>query len=94
MTKSGDSFQALLAGLHQLLDDTNGSIHFSEFSEISEAMMEGYACLVREGRPSQTIALAMLGATLNLYDIFGLKSELPELLRSLADKIEDNAQPN
>ena len=93
MTKSGDSF-GMLTGLHQLLDDTNGAIHFSELSEISDAMLEGYACLVRDGRPGHTVAIAMLGATLNLYELFGLRSELPDLLRGLADKIEDNPQPN
>lgn len=94
MTNRGDSFQVLLAGLHQLLDDTDSSIHFSDFTEISESMLEGYARLVRAGLPGQTIALAMLGATLNLYDIFGLRSELPSLLRGLADKIETDSQIN
>jgi hypothetical protein len=94
MSKTGDQFDALIKGLPSMLEDDSGSVHFSEFSEISHAMIKGYVGLVRQGKPEQTIALAMLGATLNLYGIFGLSASLPPLLRSLADKIEEKTRPN
>lgn len=93
MSDPNDRSHRLLTGLHQMLVD-NSSLHFSDFLEISEAMTEGYARLMRNGLPGQTVALAMLGATVNLYDMFGLRSELPALLRSLADKLENEGSLN
>lgn len=59
-----------------------------------ENMLAGYVDLVRQGKPDQTIAFAMMGATLNFYDMFGLNAGLPQLLRSIADRIEDDSLPN
>jgi hypothetical protein len=93
MKDSNDRLHRLQTGLVQMLVD-NSSLHFSDFLEISQAMTEGYARLMRNGLPAHTVALAMLGATLNLYDMFGLRSELPDLLRSLADKLEGEESLN
>ena len=55
-------------------------------------MMEGYARFVRLGLPGQTIGLAMLGATINLFDLFDMGADLPHLLRGLADKLEEDGE--
>jgi hypothetical protein len=46
------------------------------------------------GSPASEIAWAMLGATLNIYEMFGLRNELPSLFRNLADEIEMDAKIN
>ncbi|MFC0588221.1 hypothetical protein ACFFF7_02215 [Novosphingobium aquiterrae] len=81
-------------GLKSLMLDQNSSLHFADFSEISETMMNGYARFVRLGMPGHTVALAMLGATVNLYRMFELDEELPDLLRGLATRIEQDGAAN
>jgi len=81
-------------GLKHLMSDQNSSLHFSDFSEISETMMSGYARFVKLGVPGQTVALAMLGATVNLYRMFEMDDELPDLLRGLASRIEQDGRAN
>lgn len=79
--------------MNELLMD-RGALHFSEFSSISDGMMDGYAHFVRLGLPGHTVALAMLGGALNLYDMFGLRASLPELLRNVADSIDARGEVN
>lgn len=79
--------------MNELLMD-RGALHFSEFARVSEGMMDGYAHFVRLGMPGNTVALAMLGAALNLYEMFGLRSMLPDLLRNVADRLESGADVN
>ena len=81
-------------GFKHLMSDQNSSLHFSDFSEISETMMNGYARFVKLGLPGQTVALAMLGATVNLYRMFEIDDQLPDLLRGLATSIEQDGQSN
>ena len=78
----------------QQLRVSEKSLHFSDFAEVTDTFMEGYARFSRLGLPDQTIALAMLGATINLCDMFGMRNDLPEIYRSLADKIESDRQAN
>lgn len=75
-----------------MLLDENSTIHFAEFQEISDTMMDGYARFIRLGLPGQTVALAMLGATVNLYRLFDMHDELPDVLRGLASQIEQGEQ--
>lgn len=80
-------------GLHMTKSIKEDTILLSEdFQKISATFLDGYADFVRKGFPAGTIALAMLGATLNLYEMFDLQGELPELLRGVADSIEDKAE--
>lgn len=72
--------------------DENSTIHFAEFQDISDTMMDGYARFIRLGLPGQTVALAMLGATVNLYRLFDMRDQLPEVLRGLASQIEQGEQ--
>ena len=81
-------------GWYALLEDEHEQVHFSEYSAVMQLLLNGYAELVTSGRPDQTIARAMMGATLNFYEMFGLSGELPHLLRSLADRIEHEASIN
>jgi hypothetical protein len=83
----------LLKNTHDLLQDTS-SLHFSDFVDITDTFMAGYARFSNLGLPDRTIALAMLGATINVYDLFGLRGDLPDIFRSLADKIEAENQPH
>ena len=71
-----------------LFADLEPAMHFRDFSEVSEALMAGYAQFVRQGMPREMVGFAMLGATINLYDIFEMKANLPGLLREAADRIE------
>lgn len=62
--------------------------HYKEFEEVAVALLNGYAKFVRHGMPGATIAHAMMEATINFHRLFGTSSELPTLLRGLADQIE------
>jgi hypothetical protein len=77
----------LLQGLHELMLDES-SLPFGDFVEAAEAFIDSYAKFVRRGMPAPTIGLAMLGATVNMYEMFGTTDQLPDLLRIVADKIE------
>lgn len=68
--------------------DPIATIHYREMVEVSDALMAGYVRLVRQGMPCEMVGYAMLGATINLYDMFGMPASLPQILRSLADRIE------
>lgn len=68
------------------------SMHFRDLVEVSDSLMAGYAKFVRQGLPGEMVGVAMLGATINFYDIFEMRGKLPQLLRSLADRIEQSPQ--
>lgn len=72
------------------------AIHYRELTEVSEALMASYARLIRDGIPCELVAFAMLGATINLYDMFEKRAGLPELLREMAIRIEQKTacEPN
>ena len=91
MINSDRNSRKLLKGLHELMLDES-SLHFSDFVEAAETFVDSYSKFVRQGMPGPTVALAMLGATLNMYDMFGKKGELPDLLRMVADKIEEEGE--
>ncbi|WP_068084537.1 hypothetical protein [Novosphingobium rosa] len=69
-------------------------IDFSDFSEVAQVFTDSYARLIHNGSPATEIARAMLGATLNVYEMFGLRAELPGLFRNLADEIEMDTKLN
>ena len=62
------------------------------FVDVSRMLMQGYSELVGRGMPPSRVADAMLGATINFYDIFGLVDELPDTLRAIAERIEEAKQ--
>ena len=62
--------------------------HHSDFVAVSEAMMEGYARFIELGLARHTIALAMLGGAINLYEMFDMRSDLPDILRAVADRLD------
>jgi len=94
MDGSSQRSDSWVKGLHLLLEDDQSTIHFSDYAAITQTMLDGYVELVRKGKPDQAIALAMMGATLNFYEMFGMLEDLPDFLRSLADRIEDDSLPN
>ncbi|QIG53204.1 hypothetical protein G6N82_02685 [Altererythrobacter sp. BO-6] len=80
--------RALLFEELEMFADFGPAGHFRDFNDVSEALMAGYAKLMRQGMPCEMVGFAMLGATINLYDMFGMRASLPELLREAADRIE------
>lgn len=70
------------------------TIDFPDFSEVVQAFTDSYARIIHNGSPASDIAMAMLGATMNVYEMFGLRAELPGLFRSLADQIETEKRIN
>ncbi|MBF7014536.1 hypothetical protein HWN72_23785 [Novosphingobium sp. HR1a] len=61
---------------------------YRDFAPVSHQLAATYARLAERGLPASTVAVAMLGATVNFYECFGLSAELPEQLRALADLVE------
>lgn len=88
MDERNDRSQRLLKTLFELFKDES-SLHFSDFIEVSESFIKGYSRFEKLGMPGKTVCLAMLGATLNMFNMLGMADELPHLLRHLADEIED-----
>jgi hypothetical protein len=79
-----------------LVDPTRSSIRaespgFPTFVEVSRTFVESYASLVHAGLPPDTIAQAMLGATVNFYEMFGMSADLPDVLRAIADRMDSVA---
>lgn len=66
------------------------SLLISDFQEVAESFVKGYSRFLKVGIPGSTIGLAMLGATINFYSMFGNRDELPDLFRTLADKMEND----
>ena len=66
------------------------SLKLGDFMDVSNSFVEAYTRMLQSGMPQDSIAAAMLGATVNVYEMFGLRMELPELLREVADEIESN----
>jgi hypothetical protein len=64
---------------------------FPAFVEVSRTFVESYSSLVSAGLPPDAIAQAMMGATVNFYEMFGMSADLPEVLRAVADEIESVA---
>lgn len=83
----------LFEELQELLKNED-SFLIRDFEEVAESFVAGYGRFVRSGVPSSTIGLAMLGATVNLYAMFDMEDELPDILRTLADRMEEKSPPH
>lgn len=71
--------------------DKANALQFRELVEVSDALMAGYASFVKKGLPGELVGVAMLAATLNLYEIFDMRADLPRVLRKLADRIDHSS---
>ena len=89
MAERNGKMPFLLEDLQALLKDEDSYL-IRDFEEVAKNFVEGYSRFVSLGIPGSTIGLAMLGATINLYSMFGMRDELPNLFRSLADKLEND----
>lgn len=69
-------------------------LHHSHFAGAAESMVNAYFQVVRQGIPAESVAAAMLGATVNMYDFFGMRAALPSMLRAIAESIESETPPN
>ncbi|ARU16715.1 hypothetical protein [Croceicoccus marinus] len=63
---------------------------FEAFAHVSKRMLDGYSLLVSSGFRPDAIGMAMLGATVNFYDMLGMREVLPNILRSMADSIDSD----
>lgn len=63
---------------------------FEAFAHVSKRMLDGYSLLVQSGFRPEAIGMAMLGATVNFYDMLGMREVLPNILRSIADSIDSD----
>ena len=75
-------------------DGQGPSLRLGDFMDVSHSFVEAYTRMLQAGMPRDSIAVAMLGATINVYELFGLRAELPGLLRELAEEIENNPLVN
>lgn len=64
---------------------------YRNFENVSREFLEGYRMLVERGMVPATVAFAMLSATVNLYEMFDMKTQLPGILRATADRLEEGA---
>lgn len=83
----GDEARRLHANLRNSLTEFH-DVDYAQFAEVADLLTVGYERLVQRGVKGQVVAHAMLGATLNLYDLFEMSAELPSFFRELADYIE------
>ena len=67
---------------------------YAQFESVSQDFLQGYQRLVEKGMLPVTVASAMLGATINLYEMFGMRADLPGMLRTMADRLEYDGQPS
>lgn len=72
--------------------DKGQPLDFRDLVEVSDALMSGYLRLARKGAAKESVGVAMLCAAVNIYDVFDMRAELPELLRGLARRIEADAE--
>lgn len=80
-----------LAGLHFGTSDEGGALDFRQFGAVSDQFVEGYAKIAELGLPATSVAAAMMSATLNFYKMFDMTDQLPNMLRAMADVIEQRA---
>lgn len=71
-----------------------GTVDYRDLAPVTEQLVTSYAQIATLGLPPKAVALAMLGATVNLFEAFGLAGQLPELLRATADMVEFEGQPS
>lgn len=76
------------------LSNFHSGIDFRDFAPVSQQLVASYAKIAQLGLPANTVAAAMLGATLNFYKAFGMSKELPDMLRTMADMIEMQGKPS
>ena len=79
---------SLLSFLRDILESKGTEIDFKVFSSVSERFVKEYKQLQRHGMPGQTIAIAMLCATMNMFSLLGNEQDLPQILRELADLLD------
>jgi hypothetical protein len=60
-----------------------------EMMTVANDLLRGYLALTQRGYHPRTVAMAMMGATINLFDVLDLNRELPSLLRAIADRVEE-----
>ncbi|MET0251542.1 MAG: hypothetical protein ABW203_05120 [Novosphingobium sp.] len=62
-------------------------VESEEMMLVANDLLRGYLTLTARGYHPRTVAMAMMGATVNLFDALELNGELPGLLRAIADRV-------
>jgi hypothetical protein len=60
-----------------------------EMMAVANDLLRGYLALTERGYHPRTVAMAMMGATVNLFDVLDLNAELPPLLRAIAERVDE-----
>lgn len=94
MKKSDDILEAYWKAMQELIGSESSTMDFKMMSAVSERFLAEYKLLQNSGLPGQTVALAMLGATVNMYRVLGMEDMLPIMLRELADHLDASGQPH
>ncbi len=79
-------YKYLILGIDEEMRDD--PILMRNFDDVARSMLTGYVRLAEMGMAPASVAAAMLSATVNLYEMFGMSRHLPDALRNLADEIE------
>src|SRR5215207_5211187 len=80
MQTSAEMPRSSLPALHALRTE--------DMIDVANELLRSYLVLIQRGHHQRAIAEAMLGATVNLFDVLELGDELPVVLRALAERLE------
>jgi hypothetical protein len=59
-----------------------------DMAAVANELLRGYMALSGRGYRPRRIAFAMMGATINLFDVLDLNAELLPLLRATEDRVK------
>lgn len=62
--------------------------------DVANDLLRSYLVLIERGHQQAAIAEAMLGATINLFEVLDPGAEIPDVLRALAERIERGSAPS
>ncbi|MEO0061573.1 MAG: hypothetical protein RLZZ08_133 [Pseudomonadota bacterium] len=81
-------------GSSDFLSLFHSNMDFKDFAPISEQFVESYGRLAKLGLPASAVAVAMMQATINFYNVFGMGDQLPKMLRLMAEMLEFRGEPS
>ena len=87
---SRDPLEAYWNAMTDLISAESSRANFKIFSSISERFIAEYKEIQELGLPGQTVAFAMLCASVNMYALTGSQKVLPQVLRQLADLLDED----
>lgn len=67
---------------------------FRDFMAVSNKVLEGYSDLAKRGFRPEALSLAMVGAVVNFHQMFNMSDQLPDILRGVADRLDEKREPH